>query len=49
MDITSVSLGKAVRDDLKDYRDNREYPNYNEAIAGLLEEVSDERAVEISN
>lgn len=45
MDVTSVTLGKQVRD----YRNRHEYPNYNDAIRGLLEEASDKPTAEISN
>lgn len=49
MDVTSVTLGKEVRNDLRDYRDRQGYPNYNDAIRGLLEESSDKPTAEISN
>lgn len=49
MDVTSINLGKQVRNDLRNYRDRHEYRNYNEAVAALLSEASDKQPAEISN
>lgn len=49
MDFTSVTLGKQVRDDLADFRDRNDLPNYNEAIRALLAETDDKPTPEISN
>lgn len=49
MDVTSINLGKRVRNDLRDYRDRHEYANYNETVAALLSEASDEHPAEASN
>lgn len=39
MDITTVSVGSAVRDSLKEYRDEQGHPNMNEAIKDLLSQA----------
>lgn len=39
MDVTTISVGRGVRDDLKDYRDERGHPNMNEAIHDLLKQA----------
>lgn len=37
MDVTTVQCGKATRDDLREYRDEHDLQNYDEAIQDLLE------------
>jgi Arc/MetJ-type ribon-helix-helix transcriptional regulator len=49
MDVTSINLGKQVRNDLREYRDRHEFRNYNEAVRALIEEAADESAPEISS
>jgi Arc/MetJ-type ribon-helix-helix transcriptional regulator len=44
MDMTSVTLGRQTRDDLRDYRDEHDFPNYNAALRALLAEASDTSA-----
>lgn len=39
MDITTVSLGTDVRDQLAEYRDREDHENYNDAVSSLLSEV----------
>jgi hypothetical protein len=43
MDVTTVPCGSATRDDLAEFRDEHEYPNYDEALQAMLEEVADEQ------
>ena len=42
MDITTISLGTQTREDLAEFRDSKEYSNYNEAVKALLEQASQE-------
>jgi len=42
MDVTSITLGKEVRNNLRAYRDRIDADNYNEAIAQLLDGVDNE-------
>lgn len=42
MDITTVSVGSAVRDSLAEYRDEHDHPNMNDAIKALLSEARTE-------
>jgi hypothetical protein len=42
MDATTVMLGTDTRDTLASYRDRHGYPNYNEALSALLQEVDAE-------
>ena len=42
MDVTTVPCGSTTRDDLAEFRDKNEYPNYDEALQAMLEEVSAE-------
>lgn len=37
MDVTTVQCGKDTRDDLREYRDENDLQNYDEAIQDLLE------------
>jgi hypothetical protein len=37
-DITTVSCGSETRDRLREYRDERELPNYDAALRELLDE-----------
>lgn len=39
---TSIRVEPSTRDDLAEYRDERGYPNYNEALSSLLQEVTAE-------
>lgn len=48
MDVTSVALGKRVRDDLREYRDEKDLQNYNEAIRFLLSEASENVEIEVA-
>lgn len=36
MDVTTVQCGKGTRDDLREYRDENDLQNYDEAIQDLL-------------
>lgn len=49
MDVTSITLGKRVRNDLRDYRDRHGHANYNETVRALLSEVSEVQPQPISN
>jgi len=40
MDITTISCGSATRDEIADFRDAHDYPNYDAALSALLEEVN---------
>lgn len=37
MDVTTVQCGKDTRDDLREYRDENDLQNYDEAIRDLLD------------
>ena len=42
LNITTVSCGSDTRDRLREYRDNRELPNYDAALRKLLNERAGE-------
>lgn len=38
MDVTTVPMGTSTRDALRDYRDERNHPNYDAALQELLDD-----------
>lgn len=48
MDVTSVPLGTSTRDTLAEYRDLREFDNYNEAVKSLLAESGADLDLEVT-